>query len=134
MSLQERQAEDLEMMQLTHAFNALMETMDPMQRQILQSNMSQMMPSGQIAFMKKLVADGGADVLPPSQEEIKEWKAVYLSYFNANLSVKKGRVLPLEYCVRNPRPDELMEAFRTLQIRAIFEAVSFQSIPQNQLI
>ena len=46
MSLQERQAEDLEMMQLTHAFNALMETMDPMQRQILQSNMSQMMPSG----------------------------------------------------------------------------------------
>ena len=82
-----------------------------MQRQILQLNMAQMMPSGQIAFMKKLVADGGAELMPPSQEEIKDWKAVYLSYFNADLSVKKGRVLPLEYCVRNPRPDEIMAAF-----------------------
>ena len=82
------------------------------------------MPSGQITFMKKLIADGGAEALPPSQEEISEWKAVYLSYFNSNFSVKKGRVLPLEYCVRNPRPDEIMEAFRALQIRAIFEAVS----------
>ena len=90
--------------------------------------MAQMMPSGQIAFMKKIVADGGADLVPPSQEEIKEWKAVYLSYFNANLSVKKGRVLPLEYCVRNPRPDEIMAAFRALQIRAIFEAVSATSL------
>ena len=81
-----------------------------------------MMPSGQLAFMKKLIADGGTDALPPSQEEISEWKAVYLSYFNANMSVKKGRVLPLEFCVRNPRPDEIMEAFRTLQIRAIFES------------
>ena len=82
------------------------------------------MPSGQIAFMKKLIADGGTDALPPSQEEVKEWKAIYLSYFNSNLSIKKGRVLPLEYCVKNPRPDEIMEAFRALQIRAIFEAVS----------
>jgi len=74
--------------------------------------------------MKKLIANDGADLMPPSQEEVSEWKAFYLSYFNANLSTKKGRVLPLKYCVRNPRPDEIMEAFRALQIRAIFEAVS----------
>ena len=30
--------------------------------------------------------------------------------------------MPLKYCVRNPRPDEIMEAFRSLQIRAIYEA------------
>lgn len=91
-----------------------MQNLDPMQVQILQSNLAQMMPSGQIAFMKKLIADGGADLMPPSKEEITEWKAFYLSYFNANLSTKKGRVLPLKYCVRNPRPDEIMEAFRSL--------------------
>lgn len=74
--------------------------------------------------MKKLIANDGADLMPPSQEEVSEWKAFYLSYFNASLSTKKGRVLSLNYCVRNPRPDEIMEAFRALQIRAIFEAVS----------
>ena len=95
--------------------------------------MANMMPSGQISFMKKLIADGGADALPPSQEEITDWKACYLSYFNANFSVKKGRVLPLEYCVRNPRPDEIMEAFRTLQIRAIFEGVSVFKIDSKNL-
>jgi len=81
-----------------------------------------MLPSAQIAYMKKVISDGGAEVIPPSKEEMSEWKAFYLSYFNSSLSVKNGRMLPLEYCVRNPRPDELMEAFRALQIRAIFEA------------
>jgi len=67
------------------------------------------------------VQGGVRDIIPPSQEEIKEWKACYLSYWNAQLSVKQGRALPLKYCVKNPRPDEVMEAFRALQIRAIFE-------------
>ena len=45
-----------------------------------------------------------------------------MGYFNSNFSVKQGRALPLKYCVRNPRPDEIMEALRSLQIRAIYEA------------
>ncbi len=45
--------------------------------------------------MKKIVNGGvsNSEFLPPSAEEVKEWKAVYLSYFDANLSVKKGRVM-----------------------------------------
>ena len=92
-----------------------------MQQQILQSNLANMMPSDQIAFMKKMVSGGVRDLLPPSQDEIKDWRSCFLSYWNAELSVKQGRILPLAYCVKNPRPDEVMEAFRTLQIRAIFE-------------
>ena len=124
MTEQERNAEDAEMMQLHMQFQALMQSMDPMQQQILQQNLANMMPSDQIAFMRKMCAGGQQNVMPPSQDEIKDWKACYLSYWNAELSVKKGRELPLEFCVKNPRPDEVMEAFRALQIRAIFEGVS----------
>jgi len=87
-----------------------------------------MLPSSQVAFMKKVVAGDVQDLIPPSTEEVKDWKAFYLSYFNTEFSMKKGRMLPLEFCVKNPRPDELMEAFRALQIRAIFEAVSTSSL------
>ena len=85
-----------------------------MQRSILQSNLANRLPSAQIAFMKKIVQGGAQELMPPSQEEIADWKGVYLSYWNANLSVKQGRMLPLEYCVNNPRPDEVMDAFRAL--------------------
>lgn len=95
-----------------------------MQKQILQSNLANMLPSGQVAFMKKVVDGEVADLIPPSTEDVKDWKAFYLSYFNSEMSVKKGRVMPLELCVKNPRPDEVMEAFRALKIRAIFESVS----------
>jgi hypothetical protein len=47
-----------------------------------------MLPSGQIAYMKKIVAGDTKDLIPPSVEEVKDWKAVYLSYFNSSLSVK----------------------------------------------
>ena len=82
------------------------------------------MPSDQVAFMKKTISGGLQDIIPPSQEEVKDWKGCYLSYWNAEFSVKQGRILPLKYCVKNPRPDEVMEAFRSLKIRAIFETVS----------
>ena len=82
------------------------------------------LPSAQLAFMKKIVNNGTGEYMPPTAEEVKEWKAIYLSYFDANLSVKQGRVMPLQYCVKNPRPDELLEAFKSLQIRAIGEMVS----------
>lgn len=112
------------MAQLHAHWQGLMGTLDPMQQQILQSNLANMMPSEGKAFMKKMIEGGHSALLPPSQDEIKDWKACYLSYWNSDLSVKQGRALPLAYCVRNPRPDEIMEAFRTLQIRAIFEGVS----------
>jgi len=92
----------------------MLQNLDPMQQQILQQNVANMMPSEQFAFMRKIVTGGMREIIPPSQEEIKDWKACYLSYWNAELSVKKGRVLPLEFCVKNPRPDEIMEAFRAM--------------------
>lgn len=115
------------MMETSVAFQQILSTLDPMQRQILQSNLANMLPSGQVSFMKKVVDGEVADLIPPSTEDVKEWKAFYLSYFNSDLSAKKGRVMPLEFCVKNPRPDEVMEAFRALKIRAIFEAVSLSA-------
>ena len=86
--------------------------------------MGSMLPSAQLAYMKKLVADGAGALIPPSQEEMKEWKGVYMSYFNSDLSVKKGRMMPKSLCVKNPRPDEITQAIGRLGIRSCFEAVS----------
>ncbi len=134
MSQSERQAENASMAEMAQQWNALMNSLDPMQQQILQSNMGNMMPSDQVAFMKKTIAGGLKDIMPPSMEEVKDWKACYLSYFNAEFSVKQGRFLPLQYCVRNPRPDEIMEAFRSFGIRAIFESVSNLDLDQPVLV
>ena len=124
MSEEERAAEDAENKQLQEDFTAIMNSMDLQQKQIIIRDMAQMMPSGRLAFMKKLV-EGGADaVVPPSKEEIAEWKGVYLSYFDSRFSSAKGRVMPLKYCVPNPRPDEITGALTKHKIRNIFEAVS----------
>ena len=88
------------------------------------SNMANMMPSGRLAYMKKLVEGGTEQLIPPSKEEIAEWKGVYLSYFNSDLSAKHGRMLPKKLCIKNPRPDEVTRALNSLGIRSIFEAVS----------
>lgn len=69
-----------------------------------------MMPSGRLALMKKMLEDGADSVIPPSKEEIAEWKGVYLSYFDSRFSSAKGRVMPLKYCVPNPRSDEIVSA------------------------
>lgn len=62
--------------------------------------------------------------MPPKQEEIKAWSAVYLSYFNSDFSVKQGRKLPKYLCVQNPRPDEIINALKSLGIKYVFEPVS----------
>jgi hypothetical protein len=66
------------------------------------------MPSSQMQYMRQLVAGGVEAILPPSKEELKSYKAVYLCYFNSELSAKQGRRLPLKLCVKNPRPDEIL--------------------------
>ena len=120
----ERRAEDEETMKITTNFNHLLSQMDAQQRNIILGNMQQMMPSGQMNYMKQLIEEGAEALIPPSEDEVKEWKAIYLSYFNSEFSVKHGRALPLKYCVKNPRPDEVVDALKALKIRAIFEAVS----------
>ena len=74
--------------------------------------------------MTRLLEGGTDQLLPPSKEECADWKGVYLSYFNSDLSINKGRVMPLKYCVKNPRPDEISNALNQLGIRNIVEAVS----------
>ena len=74
--------------------------------------------------MARLLEDGADQLLPPSKDECAEWKGVYLSYFASELSVKKGRELPLKYCVKNPRPDEISAALSELGIRHVVQPVS----------
>ena len=83
-----------------------------------------MMPSARLAYMKKLVEDGAESIMPPSKEEVAEWKGVYLCYFNSEISIKNGRVMGKKYCIKNPRPDEITAALDSLGIRAIHETVS----------
>jgi len=45
-------------------------------------------------------------------------------YFNSEFSSKNGRRLPANLCVKNPRPDELYDALKSLGIRGMLEMVS----------
>jgi hypothetical protein len=75
--------------------------------------------------MKQLVEGGADHMLPPTKEEVKEWKTFYLLYFNSEKSIKEGRRLPKSLCVKNPRPDEVSEALGKLGFRSICDHVSF---------
>ena len=66
MSPEDRAAEDQDMLILEQTWQALLESMDPMQKQIILSQLNNMLPSGQIAFKRKVVSDGGESILPPS--------------------------------------------------------------------
>ena len=69
--------------------------------------------------------NGGPDtILPPTKDEVKEWKTFYLLYFNSEKSIKEGRRLPTSQCVKNPRPDEVSEALGKLGYRSICDHVS----------
>jgi len=74
--------------------------------------------------MKQLVDGGSENMLPPSKEEVKDWKTFYLLYFNSEKSVSEGRRLPKNLCVKNPRPDEVSEALGKLGFRSICDHVS----------
>ena len=109
------------MMQQQMKFNMLLQSLDNQQRNAIIHNLQSLMPSQQMAYMKQLV-EGGVDlVLPPSKEELKSWKSVYLCYFNSELSYKQGRRMPLNFCVKNPRPDEILQAISTLGLKTVFE-------------
>ena len=123
MTEEERKQEDQEMMVLHGKFNALLQSLDNQQRNAIIHNLQNLMPSSQMAYMKQLVAGGVEAILPPSKDELKSWKGVYLCYFNRELSKQKGRRLPLEYCVRNPRPDEVLQALAQIGLKSVFEQV-----------
>jgi hypothetical protein len=116
--------EDEEMRELSESFNAIMETMDQMQKQIVVSQMGNLLPTGQVQYMRQLVEGGVDELLPPSEEEVKGGKTFYLQYFNADKSQAEGRRLPLSKCVKNPRPDEVSEALRQLGYKSICHRVS----------
>ena len=92
-----------------------------------------MMPSAQLAYMKKLVEGGATSIMPPSKEEASEWKGVYLCYFNSDFSIKHGRVMGKKYCIKNPRPDEITAALNELGIRSIHETVSIVNKASSKL-
>ena len=58
MTEEERQQEDAENKEMTIKFNAIMQGLDDQQKQIIMGQMQNQMPSGRIAYMKKLVEDG----------------------------------------------------------------------------
>ena len=70
LSAEERSKEEQENMQLNMKFQQIINMMDPVQKQAIMTKMAGLMPSAQLAFMKKLV-DGGSDMIfPPSKEEL----------------------------------------------------------------
>ena len=71
--------------------------------------------------MKTLVEGGSDNIVPPSSEELKGWKSLYLCYFNSSYSLKKGRRLPKYLCVDNPRPDEIVIALQSMGIKSVLE-------------
>ena len=56
------------MRELTESFHAILETMDPMQKQIIMGQIGNLLPSGQLQFMKQLVEGGADHMLPPTKE------------------------------------------------------------------
>lgn len=58
-------------------------------------------------------------MLPPTKDEVKDWKTFYLVYFNSEKSVSQGRRLPQKLCVKNPRPDEVSDALGKLGFKSI---------------
>lgn len=86
------------------------------------------MPTDQTKYMQKLVDGDVEDILPPSEDEVKSWCTFYLMYFNNEMSVAQGRRLPLNLCVKNPRPDEILEALKKLGYRSICHHVSISSL------
>jgi signal recognition particle subunit SEC65 len=49
-------------------------------------------------------------MLPPSQDEVKEWQTFYPLYFNAEFSLSEGRKVPTKCAVINPGTDEIVAA------------------------
>ena len=131
MSPTERAAFDEERRELKECYDAIMETMDPLQRGIINQRMMDFLPSEQLAFMKQLVEGDVDEIIPPSQEDVKGWKTIFLCYFNSAKSLQEGRRLPINLCVKNPRPDEICDALKSFGFRSIFHSVS--SIPSNNL-
>jgi hypothetical protein len=86
--------------------------------------MGQLFPTAQLDYMKQLVNGGIDELLPPTTDEVKQWNTFYLIYFNSEFSLNDGRRLPVSKCVKNPRPDEVSEALRTLGFRSICHHVS----------
>jgi hypothetical protein len=108
----ERFLEDEESREMIESYQAIVETLDPLQKQIITQKMMDFLPSEQVQFMQKLVEGDIDDILPPTQDEVKQWKSIYLCYFNSDKSIAEGRRMPLSMCVKNPRPDEITEALR----------------------
>lgn len=86
--------------------------------------MGNQLPSGQMQIMKQIVEGGTESILPPTKDEVKEWKTFYLLYFNSEKSVQEGRRLPKSLCIKNPRPEEISEALGRLGFRSICDHVS----------
>ena len=93
--------------------------MDDQQRSTIMAQMASMTPNTQLDYIKKLVEGGLDQLIPPSATEIKEWKVIYPSYLNSEFSVKKGRKLPLKYCVKNPCLDEILSALTAMGYKCI---------------
>lgn len=120
MGAAERAAFDEERRELKECYDAIMETMDPLQRGIINQKMMDFLPSEQLAFMKQLVEGDVDEIVPPTQDDVKTWKTIFLCYFNSDMSMQEGRRLALKYCVKNPRPDEVMDALKTLGYRCLY--------------
>ena len=74
-----------------------------------------------INVMKKKYENG--EHLPSNitVEEVKKWKSIYTTYFDAKLSIKEGRRVGVDKCAENPNIHMLGMALAMLNIRYVLE-------------
>jgi signal recognition particle subunit SRP19 len=60
---------------------------------------------------------------------LKEYEkyVVWLEYFNSELKRSEGRRVPLSLATRGPKPEELQEACRRLNLQPLLQTAAFPS-------
>jgi len=65
---------------------------------------------------------GGPKFIPESEaKNYKNFQTVYPCYFDINRSLKEGRRVGKQYAVENPLAFEIVHAYQSMGLRAVFE-------------
>ena len=67
----------------------------------------------------------------PLTDEQKRWRVIYPAYLNSNLKISQGRRVPLDKCVEDPLPGEILEVCKFLQFPTVVEVPPSPTPPRT---